>query len=447
MQNDKRNYEVIIDRYGQTDYLTPTFHQFDTETAKLNFRFLSNGSPWNIPYTRLVLIIQKPDQKEVYQEIGFFSGNTAEVILKNQALTVAGELTCQIKMYKNEILESTWSFKIKVKPSIGNDDAIKSEDDYGVLHQLIQDVDHNIEKNNQTVNDLVEGTTQVVSENLEKNKQAIQDLINETQESVSESIRQTTESMNQNIQANNQALMEALAQIDESELVRLKGLIELLQQNKLGINDKASDSTLLNGVSEDVNATNNSIVKRTLSGNVVAKYGYGFGETGELGSITVDSNLDRLQHHAIDGSIYPIWDHKNFPVEYGKFTPYIYGLTSGKKLISETSTVFGRYMRVGRMVYVDLRIVWNGKNGVGESEQVGIAGLPFAPKYAYGSLNIGLHHGIGINLAETSLATYTDASGIKLFVNTKSNWGGLTAFHLATGGSIEMSGHYFIESV
>ena len=65
---------------------------------------------------------------------------------------------------------------------------------------------------------------------------------------MSESIRQTTESMNQNIQANNQAVMDALAQIDESELVRLKGLIELLQQNKLGITDKASDSTLLNGV-------------------------------------------------------------------------------------------------------------------------------------------------------------------------------------------------------
>lgn len=447
MQNEKRNYEVIIDRYGQTDYLTPTFHQFDTETAKLTFRFLSNGSSWNIPYTRLVLIIQKPDQKEVYQDIELFSGNTAEVILKNQALTVAGELNCQIKMYKDEVLESTWSFKIKVKPSIGNDEAIKSENDYGVLHQLIKDIDQNIEKNNQTVNELVEGTTQVISESIENSEQVIQDLINETQEIVSESIRQTTESMNQNIQANNQAVMDALAQIDESELVRLKGLIELLQQNKLGITDKASDSTLLNGVSEDVNATNNSIVKRTPSGNVMAKYGYGFGETGELGSITVDSNLDRLQHHAIDGSIYPVWDNKNFPVEYGKFTPYIYGLTSGKKLISETSTVFGRYMRVGRMVHVDLRVVWNGKNGVDDTEHVGIAGLPFAPKYAYGSLNIGLYHGIGINLDETSLATYTDAAGIKLFVNTKSNWGALTAVHLATGGSIEMSGHYFIESV
>ena len=225
MQNEKRNYEVIIDRYGQTDYLTPTFHQFDTETAKLTFRFLSNGSSWNIPYTRLVLIIQKPDQKEVYQDIELFSGNTAEVILKNQALTVAGELNCQIKMYKDEVLESTWSFKIKVKPSIGNDEAIKSENDYGVLHQLIKDIDQNIEKNNQTVNELVEGTTQVISESIENSEQVIQDLINETQEIVSESIRQTTESMNQNIQANNQAVMDALAQIDESELVRLKGLI------------------------------------------------------------------------------------------------------------------------------------------------------------------------------------------------------------------------------
>ena len=199
MQNEKRNYEVIIDRYGQTDYLTPTFHQFDTETAKLTFRFLSNGSSWNIPYTRLVLIIQKPDQKEVYQDIEVFSGNTAEVILKNQALTVAGELNCQIKMYKNEILESTWSFKIKVKPSIGNEDAIESTDEYQVLQQLFIDVDSKKGEMEQTI-----------TENVAKNNGAIQQNINDNNIATQ-----------RNIDAMKDATAEAIKSIDGSSLGQL----------------------------------------------------------------------------------------------------------------------------------------------------------------------------------------------------------------------------------
>ena len=74
---------------------------------------------------------------EVYQNIETFSGNTAEVILHNQALAVAGTLQCQIKMYQESKLESTWAFEVKVKPSIGNEEAVESENEYRILHQLI----------------------------------------------------------------------------------------------------------------------------------------------------------------------------------------------------------------------------------------------------------------------------------------------------------------------
>lgn len=361
-----RVYEITLDRYLGFNENEVTFHQYDTESAKLSFTFLENGVPFDIPYTRLVLVIRKPDKKEVYQEIESFSGNIAEVILKNQALTIAGELTCQIKMYKDEVLESTWSFKIKVKPSIGNDEAIKSENDYGVLHQLIQDVDHNIEKNNQAVNDLVEGTTQVVSENLEKNKQAIQDLMNETQESVLESIRQTTESMNQNIQANNRALMDALAQIDESELVRLKGLIELLQQNKLGINDKASDSALLNGVVEDVEATANTLVKRNPDGNIHTKSAIEF----ETAGLKQKHPLQVIDDAHITIGNRKVWDDGILPIESGKWTPHLSGLSAN------VSRQYGEYCRQGHLVY--LYMEFESTQWLNHGHDVIFSGLPFA---------------------------------------------------------------------
>ena len=75
-----RVYEITLDRYLGFNENEVTFHQYDTESAKLSFTFLENGVPFDIPYTRLVLVIRKPDQKEVYQEIESFSGNIAEVI-------------------------------------------------------------------------------------------------------------------------------------------------------------------------------------------------------------------------------------------------------------------------------------------------------------------------------------------------------------------------------
>lgn len=371
MQNEKRNYEVIIDRHGQTDYLTPTFHQFDTETAKLTFRFLSNGSPWNVPYTRLVLIIKKPDGKEVYQDIETFSGNTVEIILNNQALTVAGTLKCQIRMYQDSKLESTQTFEVKVKPSIGNNNPMKSEDEYEVLHQLMMDVDKNINKNNQVVNELVEQTNQ----------------------SVSESIRLTTESMNQNIQANNQALMEALAQIDESELVRLKGLIELLQQNKLGVHDKASDSALLNGVVEDVEATANTIVKRNANKNVNVGNAVGFhdSEGNFVGALMIDSDGKAKQSIPQQGTT-TIHTQQEFPIEKRIFTP-VCKQQGGASWTMDTAISFGKYYRVGNLVYIQGRARTTAKPGVSGGKFV-IAGLPFTIYNSGQTLDLGIHSGL-----------------------------------------------------
>lgn len=220
-----KQYEVILDRYQRIGNKTPEFTQYDTQSSKLEFSFLENGVPFDIPYTRLVLVIQKPDKKEVYQEIESISGNTAEVILKNQALTVAGELNCQIKMYKDEVLESTWSFKIKVKPSIGNEDAIESTDEYQVLQQLFIDVDSKKDEMEQTI-----------TENINHNNNATQQMINAMKVATDEAIKSIDESavgvLNQQVLDSNYQTFTTtgfMSRVGENKVATPSHLMETLE--------------------------------------------------------------------------------------------------------------------------------------------------------------------------------------------------------------------------
>lgn len=220
-----RVYEITLDRYLGFNENEVIFHQYDTESAKLSFTFLENGVPFDIPYTRLVLVIRKPDKKEVYQEIELFSGNTAEVILKNQALTVAGELNCQIKMYKDEVLESTWSFKIKVKPSIGNEDAIESTDEYQVLQQLFIDVDSKKDEMEQTI-----------TENINHNNNATQQMINAMKVATDEAIKSIDESavgvLNQQVLDSNYQTFTTtgfMSRVGENKVATPSHLMETLE--------------------------------------------------------------------------------------------------------------------------------------------------------------------------------------------------------------------------
>ena len=373
-----KQYEVVIDRYQMIRNKSPEFVQYDTETAKLNLVFLENGIPFIIPYERLVLIIKKPDQKEVYQEIETFSENTAEIILNNQALTVVGTLQCQIRMYQDSKLESTWTFEVKVKPSIGNDNPIRSENEYGILHQLIQEVDGSIREN----------------------EQAIQAFIEETKQSVSESIEQ-----------NNQAVIDALAQIDESELVRLKELIELLQQNKLGITDKASDSALLNGVVEDVEATAHTLVKRNEDGNIHIKNAIEF----ETAGLKQKHLLQVIDDAHLKVGTRTVWDNGNLIVETGSWTPGAYGSNQGIFNHTEQS---GTYMRIGDMVTVYGTLSASSRNGATGEFRIG--GLPFAPRGGKATFALGPMAGINLGGKALSAVAYDQNTDIRFALSAPS---------------------------
>lgn len=86
-------------------------------------------------------------------------------------------------MYQESKLESTWTFEVKVKSSIGNEDTIESTDEYQILQQLFLDVDSK-----------KDGMEQAITENINQNNNATQQSIDEMKSATDEAIRSIDES-------------------------------------------------------------------------------------------------------------------------------------------------------------------------------------------------------------------------------------------------------------
>ena len=240
--------------------------------------------------------------------------------------------------------------------------------------------------------------------------------------------------------------------------------------NKLGKTEKASDSALLNGVKEDTSATGNTIVKRDSYGGAKFKNLtmnnnnslYGITTGGGTVSLAYLSSTNKTTYGAITngmllrsntqpllniaGTEKEILSQHNLPIESGTFTPNIKTITSGVFFTLNEDT-FGRYQRIGNKVFVNMRIAWTTKNNAPAGEGVVIGGLPYAPKYSYETLTIGLYHGLGLPSSALELVTHVSSGngGIVLYyTQSATNWLIYTPQHINNEASIAISGFYTV---
>ena len=240
--------------------------------------------------------------------------------------------------------------------------------------------------------------------------------------------------------------------------------------NKLGKTEKASDSVLLNGAAEDVNVSNNTIVKRGNAGQIYGKAFYlennnslaSKNTSGSYVALAYMNNANSTVYGAItnpmllrsqkqpklniNGTEKEILSQHNLPIESGTFTPNIKTITSGVSFTLNEDT-FGRYQRIGNKVFVNMRIAWTTKNNAPTGEGVVIGGLPYAPRYSYETLTIGLYHGLGLPSSALELVTHISSGngGIVLYyTQSATNWLIYTPQHINNEGSIAISGFYTI---
>lgn len=130
--------------------------QGDADSRYLDVNLYSNGIPIDLTDRSVKIYFLKPDNTAVYTE-GEITDATAgrcQFLISGQTLAVAGTLKAEITIYDGttEIL-STQTFNFYILPSIRDDNAPPSTNEFGVLVTLFQ----NIQNVMTTINDVLSG--------------------------------------------------------------------------------------------------------------------------------------------------------------------------------------------------------------------------------------------------------------------------------------------------
>lgn len=122
-------------------YLTknePIF--FEVAQGAAGVQFGIRVQDYTIPEGAVVNIyVSKPDGTLVYNAAEV-SGNTITVTTTTQMTAVVGRSNCQVQVTSTGILLRTFVFALQVKPSIIDETAIESTDEFGALETALQTV-------------------------------------------------------------------------------------------------------------------------------------------------------------------------------------------------------------------------------------------------------------------------------------------------------------------
>lgn len=122
-------------------YLTknePIF--FEAAQGAAGVQFGIRVQDYTIPEGAVINIyVSKPDGTLIYNAAEV-SGNTITVTTTTQMTAVVGRSNCQVQILSTGILLRTFVFALQVKPSIIDESAIESTDEFGALETALQTV-------------------------------------------------------------------------------------------------------------------------------------------------------------------------------------------------------------------------------------------------------------------------------------------------------------------
>ena len=124
----------------------PQFVQGDTKAVRLSIEMVNDRAIVDItPTYRLMVLIVRPDGQALLEEADIIDGNSAEYIFPGNALEVVGKARVHLGLFgtSGERLthEKALDFWVGDDPGFCEDDAIIATTEYGVLSQLIAEVE------------------------------------------------------------------------------------------------------------------------------------------------------------------------------------------------------------------------------------------------------------------------------------------------------------------
>lgn len=115
------------------------------DAYRFNISVKNAGDILKIPDgARVVLNCVKPDG--TYTEtVGSVENNAAKFEIASNTVAVPGTVICEMQMFDGTQL-TTQKFELRVEPSIINDNAIESTDDYGFIRILVSELPNKVDK-------------------------------------------------------------------------------------------------------------------------------------------------------------------------------------------------------------------------------------------------------------------------------------------------------------
>lgn len=112
------------------------------------FRLLENGKNFDLTGKTVTFFARKPDGKEVFNSVTVTSAENGECELKltSQTLAVKGIAECELVIYENEDILSTFIFELDIKKSVRSESAIESSNEYTIIEAVINKMNEWIEK-------------------------------------------------------------------------------------------------------------------------------------------------------------------------------------------------------------------------------------------------------------------------------------------------------------
>lgn len=107
------------------------------------FRLLENGKSFDLTGKTVRFFARKPDGKEAFNSVTVTSAENGECELKltSQTLAVKGIAECELVIYENEDILSTFIFELDVKRTVRSESAIESSNEFNALESLLIEVD------------------------------------------------------------------------------------------------------------------------------------------------------------------------------------------------------------------------------------------------------------------------------------------------------------------
>ena len=124
------------------------------DTARyILFRLLDNGRIFDLTGKSVTFFAKKPDSKEVFNQatITSASNGECEIQLTSQVLAVQGIVECELVIYEEEDILSTFIFELDVKKSLRGNSAIESSNEYSIIEKIIDKMKEWIEKTKEAI--------------------------------------------------------------------------------------------------------------------------------------------------------------------------------------------------------------------------------------------------------------------------------------------------------